>query len=220
MSDKQPGRGASVARINPGLRRATALGLAALALAGAAAAQTPAAQIPAAQPATAQPPAAQPPGPAAALAAASSSAADPGGKKLEAEINQRLAAEQARRRGALGPATRDAELAAYYNAFTRRIECLSERSYPQAARGRSFRLSVTVSVFADGRLEKVEIERPSGNPDVDAAVLALVRSAAPYEAFSGTVADRYAVLDISSRWQFAYAKNQGGRVEQCQLGGR
>lgn len=166
--------------------------------------------------ALATPTRAQTPVPPAALAAIDP--ADPGGKKLEAEINQRIAAEQARRRGSLGPGTRDPELAAYYNAFALRIECFSERSYPQAARGRSFAISVTLSVFADGRLEKTEIERSSGNPDVDAAVLAMVRSAAPYEAFSSAMAERYAVLDISSRWQFAYAKHQAGRVDQCRPG--
>jgi len=203
MSQDQPGRAGAMP---PGIKRGVLCLLGALLLPAAAAAQT----------ATA--PAVPTPAPPALTVAAE--AADPGGQKREADVGRRGAAEAARRRGTLGPATRDPELAAYYNAFALRIECLSERSYPQAARGRKLQLAVTVSVLADGRLEKALIERSSGNPDVDNAVLALARSAAPYEAFSRPLAERYAVLDISSRWQFAYAKSAGGRADQCRPGGQ
>jgi protein TonB len=140
-------------------------------------------------------------------------------QQLEAEIAQRLAVARARRRARVTASARDAELAAYYNAYAMRIECISERNYPQAARGRHFNLMVTVSVLADGSLEKAEVDRPSGNADVDAAVLALARSAAPFEAFSPLLRERYDALELGSRWQFAPVKDDGSRAAQCRIGG-
>jgi TonB family protein len=139
-------------------------------------------------------------------------------QQLEADIARRLALARARRRVSVTSSTRDPELAAYYNAYALRVECISERSYPQAARGRSFRLMVTVSVLADGSLEKAQIDRPSGSADVDTAVLALARSAAPYESFSAALRERYDVLDLGSRWQFAPVKDDGSRAAQCRPG--
>jgi protein TonB len=139
-------------------------------------------------------------------------------QQLEADIARRLAAARARRRASVTSSTRDPELASYYNAYALRVECISERSYPQAARGRSFRLMVTVSVLADGSLEKAQVDRPSGSADLDAAVLALARNAAPYESFSAALRERYDVLDLGSRWQFAPVKDDGSRAAQCRPG--
>jgi len=139
-------------------------------------------------------------------------------EQLEAEINRSLAAARARRRLRVTASTRDADLAAYYNAYAQRIECISERNYPQAARGRRYHLMVTVSVLSDGSLEKAEIDRPSGSADVDSAVLALARSAAPYEPFPVGVRERYDALELGSRWDFAPVKDDGGRAAQCRLG--
>jgi TonB family protein len=115
------------------------------------------------------------------------------------------------------PRTRAAELAGYYQRYAERIECASERAYPQAARGKSFTLMVTASVLADGSLENVQVDRSSGNQEVDGAVAAVVRAAAPFDKFVPEMA-RYRVADITSQWQFAPRRGRGAPVTQCRPG--
>ena len=76
-------------------------------------------------------------------------------------------------------------------------------AYPEAAKGRRFRLVMTASIFADGRIEKIEIDRPSGNPEVDAAAVRIVKLAGPYGRFSDAMHAKYGVLDLTMTWTFA-----------------
>ena len=124
-------------------------------------------------------------------------------QRLEAEIARRIAEEQGPRRGYVTPSTRSAEYAAYYLRFATRIECAAEKNYPPAAKGRTLKSIATVSVLADGSVEKVEIDRSSGVAEVDAAIAAVVRAAAPFDSFSGTMRKSYYVLDITSAWTFS-----------------
>lgn len=105
-------------------------------------------------------------------------------------------------RGYVTSSTRDALLAGYYNAYARRIECVGNRAYPPAAKGRTLRVVATASVRADGGLENAALERASGVAELDAAVLAIIRAGAPYPAFPRALRTQYGALDLVATWTF------------------
>jgi len=124
--------------------------------------------------------------------------------RREAEINKRIEDENARpKRGYVTPSTREVEYAMYFKQWADKVERHGNNNYPEAAKGRRYRLVMTVSLFADGRVEKVEIDRGSGNREVDAAAVAIVRAAGPYGRFSPAMQARYGVLDLTMTWTFA-----------------
>lgn len=134
-------------------------------------------------------------------------------KQFETGLTRRLQEQSGPRRAFVSPRTAEPALARYYADFTTQIECFSDTHYPRVAMGASFEAVATVSVAADGQVEKVEIDRGSGSPQVDAAIRELARSAGPYPAFSGELKNRYRALDLSSRWRFG--PTEGGRRNAC-----
>jgi protein TonB len=61
---------------------------------------------------------------------------------------------------------------------------------------------MTVSINADGSLEKVEIRRSSGHKILDAAAKRIVELAAPYSAFSEDMRKETDIIDITRTWSF------------------
>jgi protein TonB len=124
--------------------------------------------------------------------------------RAEAEIARRIEDENARpKRGYLTPSTREVEYALYFRQWAEKVERHGNNNYPEAAKGRSYRLIMTVSLFADGSIEKIEIDRGSGTREVDAAAVRIVRAAGPYGRFSSEMRRRYGVLDLTMTWTFA-----------------
>ncbi|MBL8383766.1 MAG: TonB family protein [Burkholderiales bacterium] len=124
--------------------------------------------------------------------------------RREAEIHRRIEDENARpKRGYITPSTREVEYAMYFKQWADKVERYGNHNYPEAAKGRRFRLVMTVSLFADGRIEKIEIDRSSGNREVDDAARRIVRTAGPYGRFSPAMQARYGVLDLTMTWTFA-----------------
>ena len=126
--------------------------------------------------------------------------------RREAEIYKRIEDENARpKRGYVTPSTREVEYALYFKQWADKVERIGNINYPEAARGRVYRLVMTVSVFADGRVEKVEIDRSSGTREVDNAARRIVKLAEPYGRFSPQMMSRYGVLDLTMTWTFSRA---------------
>lgn len=126
--------------------------------------------------------------------------------RREAEIFKRIEDENARpKRGYVTPSTREVEYAMYFKQWAEKVERVGSINYPESARGRVYRLVMTVSVLADGRVEKVEIERSSGTREVDAAARRIVKLAEPYGRFSPQMMARYGVLDLTMTWTFSRA---------------
>ncbi|MBL8380936.1 MAG: TonB family protein [Burkholderiales bacterium] len=124
--------------------------------------------------------------------------------RAEAEIARRIEDENARpKRGYLTPSTREVEYALYFRQWAEKVERHGNNNYPEAAKGRNYRLTMTVSLFADGNIEKIEIDRGSGTREVDAAAVRIVRAAGPYGRFSQEMRRRYGVLDLTMTWTFA-----------------
>jgi protein TonB len=61
---------------------------------------------------------------------------------------------------------------------------------------------VTVSIKADGSLEKVEINRSSGTKLLDDAAVAIVKLAAPFSPFSAEITRDTDILSITRTWTF------------------
>lgn len=124
--------------------------------------------------------------------------------RREAEIAKRIADENARpKRGYVTPATREVEYATYYKHWADKVERVGNNNYPDSARGRTYRLVMTVSVFANGRVEKVEIEQSSGSKEIDAAARRIVKKGEPYEIFTKEMLAQYGVLDLTMTWTFS-----------------
>ena len=81
---------------------------------------------------------------------------------------------------------------------------MGEVNYPQAARDQRIygSLVVTVSIKSDGSLERVEINRSSGQRILDAAALRIVQLAAPFAPFPADIAKDTDILSITRTWIF------------------
>ena len=132
--------------------------------------------------------------------------------RQEAEIAKRIADENARpKRGYVTPATREVEYAMYYKKWADTIEQIGNRNYPNKARGGTYKLTMTVSILADGRVEKIEIERSSGVEEIDEAAKRIVRSVQRYDRFTPQMQAQYGVLDLTMAWTFS--RSEALRVE-------
>ncbi len=107
------------------------------------------------------------------------------------------------------PDTRESIIAPYIDSWRRRVERVGTLNYPTAALRAGVRASpvLEVAISADGRLAKAEILASSGYPDLDAAALAILKLASPFDPFPPDLAARYHTLRFAYEWQFT-----GGRV--------
>lgn len=110
------------------------------------------------------------------------------------------------RRKQLSPATKQAAFAAYYAQWSERLEKLGTENYPEAARGKSGEVVVTVSIKPNGTLLAVEVTRSSGDRALDRAALRLLQLLAPYQPFWGELKAQVDVLDITTRLIFTPAQ--------------
>jgi protein TonB len=125
--------------------------------------------------------------------------------RLEAQISKDWDSYQKRpRRKFIGARTQEFRFARYIEDWRLKIERVGELNYPQVARAQKAygSLVVTVSIKANGVLEKVEINRPSGWKILDEAALHIVKLAAPYAPFPADIAGDTDVLSITRTWTF------------------
>jgi periplasmic protein TonB len=107
--------------------------------------------------------------------------------------------------------TRASSLAPYLDAWRRKVERIGTLNYPTAARTAADAASpiVEVGINADGTLDRAVIRRSSGNPELDAAALAILKLASPFDPFPPELAAEHSVLRFAYEWQFL-----GGRARQ------
>ncbi len=125
--------------------------------------------------------------------------------RLEAQISKDWNEYQKRpRRRFVGARTQEFRFARYIEDWRLKVERVGELNYPQAARDQKLygTLVVTVSIKADGALDKIEINRPSGHRVLDEAALRIVRLSAPFAAFSADIAKDTDILSITRTWTF------------------
>lgn len=125
--------------------------------------------------------------------------------RLEASIAREWDSYQQRpRRRFIGARTQEYRFARYVEDWRVKIERVGEVNYPQAARDQKMygSLVVTVSIKSDGSLERVDINRSSGNRILDAAAMHIVQLAAPFAPFPPDIAKDTDIIGITRTWIF------------------
>jgi protein TonB len=129
--------------------------------------------------------------------------------RLEAEIARRWDAYQKLpKRKFIGARAEGVVYARYVDDWRTRVERIGTRNFPNEARTRGIygTLLVTVSIRADGTLEKIEIDRSSGHPVLDAAAKRILELASPFAAFPPAIRRDYDILSITRTWTFTRAQ--------------
>ena len=125
--------------------------------------------------------------------------------RLEAQISKNTEAYQKMpRRKFIGARTQEYRFAQYIEDWRIKVERVGNLNYPaQARRDQVFgKLTLSVSIRADGSLEKVEVDRPSGKPLLDAAAVHIVRLSAPFSPLSSEIRKDTDILTITRTWMF------------------
>lgn len=100
--------------------------------------------------------------------------------------------------------TRASRLAPYLDAWRRRVERIGTLNYPTVAQHRGAGASpvIEVALHRDGHLQSSRIIKSSGNPQIDAAALDILRLASPFDPFPPELARDYRLLRFAYEWQF------------------
>jgi protein TonB len=126
-------------------------------------------------------------------------------RELEAETNRRIQeyAQHPRRKYIHGTAS-EKRFRQYLETYWRKIECSARSNYPEAARGKTNSIIITVSILADGSLEETGIDRGSGNEAIDNGAMNIVRLAAPFDSFPPEIRHDTDMLVITQKWTFEF----------------
>jgi len=125
--------------------------------------------------------------------------------RLEAQIAKEWQAYQKLpRRKFIGARAESAVYAEYVENWRQRIETVGTENYPQEARRQRIfgSLMITVSINADGSVERVEIEQSSGHRVLDQAAVRIIDLAGPFTPFPLAVRSEYDILSITRMWSF------------------
>jgi protein TonB len=125
--------------------------------------------------------------------------------QLQARISQQWDEYQKRpKRAFVGANTREYAFARYVEDWVAKVERVGNLNYPEAARRQGIygSLKLTVSIYADGRIETVEVDRSSGSKILDTAAVRIVELAAPYAPFPEDMRKKADILSITRTWTF------------------
>lgn len=122
-----------------------------------------------------------------------------------AQIEQQVQKNQSGpRKRYISPATREAVYALYYDKLKRSIEMRGTFNFPQVNGQKLYgQLTMVITVDARGRLVQTEVVRTSGQPLLDQRAVAIVRSVAPFEAFSANMRRQADQMVVVTRFQFS-----------------
>jgi periplasmic protein TonB len=126
--------------------------------------------------------------------------------RLEAQIAKQMDAYQKRpKRRFVGARAEEYRFARYIEDWRMKVEGVGNRNYPIAAREQKLygSLLITVGIRANGTLESVTVDRPSGKKILDLAAARIVEMAAPYAPFPADIRRDTDILYITRTWTFA-----------------
>ena len=125
--------------------------------------------------------------------------------RLLAEIEMRVNEENARpRKRYIGPATREAVYALYYDALRRRIEDRGTRHFPEHEGRKLYgELTMNVTIDATGRVVETEVVRRSASRVLDRKAVAIVQAAAPFGPFTAAMRRAADQIVITARFRFS-----------------
>ena len=112
------------------------------------------------------------------------------------------------------PDTRASIVAPYLVAWRAKVERIGTLNFPTAARnaGTSANPVIEVAIAADGHLDQAQIQRSSGDPELDQAALTILKLASPFDPFPPELAHRYRILHFVYEWQFVGGRLSTGSV--------
>ena len=126
-----------------------------------------------------------------------------------AQISKDYQAYQEKPRKAfIGVRAKQSSVALWADSWAQKIERVGTYAYPKDARGNKLRgkLRVTVEINQDGSVISSQIDKTSGNPDLDQAALHILKLAAPFSHLPGDLVDDTgkpaSVLVITRTWVF------------------
>ncbi|HMM46703.1 MAG TPA: TonB family protein [Thiobacillaceae bacterium] len=125
--------------------------------------------------------------------------------QLQAQISQQWEEYQKRpKRTFVGANVKEYAFARYVEDWVAKVERVGNLNYPEAARRQGIygSLRLTVSIFANGRIEKIEVDHPSGSKILDAAAIKIVELGEPYAAFPEDMRQKTDILSITRTWTF------------------
>jgi protein TonB len=125
--------------------------------------------------------------------------------QLQARISQQWDEYQKRpKRAFVGANVREYAFARYVEDWVTKVERVGNVNYPEAARRQGIygSLKLTVSIYSDGRIEAVEVDRSSGSKILDTAAVKIVELAAPFAAFPDDMRKKADILSITRTWTF------------------
>lgn len=128
--------------------------------------------------------------------------------RLEAQISKNFDAYQKLpRRKFIGARTQEYRYAKYIEDWRIKVERVGNINYPQVARQKNIygTLQLSVSIRADGSVEKVEVSRSSRQPILDAAARRIVKLAAPFSPLPPDIRKDTDILNITRTWTFTSA---------------
>jgi len=125
--------------------------------------------------------------------------------RLEAQINKSLDMyEKLPRRKFIGARTQEYRFAQYVEDWRAKVERIGNMNYPEVARREKIygKLALTVNIRADGSVESIEINRPSGQRILDASAIRIVKLSAPFAPFPPDIRKDTDVISITRTWIF------------------
>jgi protein TonB len=127
--------------------------------------------------------------------------------RLEGQIARQMEEYNQRpRKKFIGARVEEYRFAQYVEDWRQKIERIGNLNYPEAARGKLYgSLILTVVIKANGDLERVEVNRSSGQALLDDAARRIVRMAAPYSAFPENIRRDTDIIEITRTWSFTNA---------------
>jgi protein TonB len=126
--------------------------------------------------------------------------------KLQARLEQEKSFEsRLKRRRFISANTREYEFASYMQAWVSKVERVGNLNYPVEIRRRKLvgDLLMTVGINPDGSVERIDIRRSSGMPELDEAAVNIVRLAAPFAPLPADIRAKVDVLHITRTWKFS-----------------
>jgi TonB family protein len=91
----------------------------------------------------------------------------------------------------------------YVETCIKKIEQIANSNYPPNLRGTNGRIKLTVVIRANGSLEKVAVDKSSGDAVLDAAAIGLVKAAQPFAAFPDDLRRDTDALQVTKEFRFA-----------------
>ncbi len=124
--------------------------------------------------------------------------------RLEGQIAKNIEEYNKRpRKKFIGARVEEYRFAQYVEDWRQKVERIGNLNYPAAARGKLYgNLVLTAVIRADGSLDRVEINRSSGQPILDDAARRIVEMASPYPAFPESIRRDTDIIEITRTWTF------------------